>query len=171
MIRHIGVWCFIALLASACGPTAVEPAGDDASTENIDAVDTPTPPAHANPAAPTQVERFDALLLEATPIVALFESPWSPTRRQSELLLAELAATFPEQIVFILIDTDESPQLVETYAVTEYPTTLLFDAGQECARWEGPTTRAALASDLEQFLQSHLAETELTEAPQMEIQP
>ncbi len=177
MTRWIGVvWIIVAVSLMGCDPTDA-PSGPTETIDPINPTDETviTPPAEpAEPAEPVEpphdpTSPFDTLLAGGTPVLAMFESPWSSTARQSELLLAELQAKFLDDIAFVLINTDSAPDLVEAHGVAEYPTTLLFDHGQEVARWEGPTTQAILKSDLEQFLQSIAAETALSDDNATEI--
>ncbi len=164
-------WIGVAFIIIAVGLSACEPA--DMPPDDVEVIDPIDPDAPENgPDAPQDASAtFDALLAEGTPVLAMFESSWSSTARQSELLLAELQAGFPEGIAFILINTDSASDLVDTHAIAEYPTTLLFDHGQEVARWSGPTTQAVLKSDLQQFLHAIAAKTALAEEHTTEINP
>ncbi len=161
MTRWIGVAIIIAVAILGCEPAENVIVADPSEPVNVD---TPGNSADASAA-------FPALLTGDTPVLAMFESSWSSTARQSQLLLAELRGAFPNDIAFILIDAETAPDLVEAHDVSEYPTTLLFDHGQEIARWPGPTAQTILKSDLEQFLQSVAARDALTDDHATEITP
>lgn len=57
----------------------------------------------------------------------------------------KLSEALDGKVRCVRIDVDENPSITEQLGVTAVPTTLLFEKGNERARYEGPYSSEALA--------------------------
>lgn len=71
------------------------------------------------------------------PVVADFWAPWCAPCRATKPVLEKLAREFADQVEFIPINADDSPDLVQHYRVLGIPSVLAFQNGVEASRVTG----------------------------------
>ena len=59
-------------------------------------------------------------------------------------------------IEIVAIEADENPSEAECLNVMAYPTTLLFQHGEEIGRWEGPYTCESLAGRISEIIKKRV---------------
>lgn len=132
MRSTLSIWALVALVAmglAGCG------LGDEIA---------------AGPAAsPTTVNQLDERVGQASkPVLVSFNATWHPTYETMTQQIDRLAGEFAGEIDFVLIDVDQTPELVGHFAIEEYPTQILFVDGQESGRWGADTPEAVLQDAL-----------------------
>ncbi len=93
---------------------------------------------------------FDAQVLKCDiPVLAGFWTEWSGSGKKIEAYLAEIAATYPEQLKLVKVDIEANPLVTSTYRVLTAPTLILFKNAQPVAQLTGTVSKETI---LEQVL-------------------
>ncbi|GMH40019.1 hypothetical protein BSKO_07923 [Bryopsis sp. KO-2023] len=82
------------------------------------------------------VEEFDALLKSSQPVVVHFWAEWSVHCKHMDVVLVELAKTYP-QVIFTRVEAEEVVDISEKYDVSSVPLFLIFKSGNVVERIEG----------------------------------
>jgi thioredoxin 1 len=67
-------------------------------------------------------------------------------------ILDEIANEYPDKIDIVKVNVDEEPQLAMQYGVTGIPLMGIFQGGQLVKQMVGARPKAAIVSDLSEFL-------------------
>lgn len=102
---------------------------------------------------------FEAARTEAAkshrPLLIEMTATWCGACRQMQQLTlhdARVTRTLEAACVPVLVDVDQNPDVVSTYAVTAFPTTLLLDpSGAVLKRWVGYQPASEFATELERL--------------------
>jgi thiol peroxidase len=101
--------------------------------------------------SPRTVDQLDERVDDASePVLVSFNATWHPTYEAMTQQTQRLAEQFAGEIEFVSIDVDQAPELVDRFAIVEYPTLILFVDGQESGRWLGDTPEVVIADALNQ---------------------
>jgi thioredoxin 1 len=106
-----------------------------------------TQQAHLTQPAPLNVNglNFEAEVLNArTPVLVDVSAAWCGPCRMAAPVIAEIAQNAPESLKVVVIDGDESPELVQALRVRGFPTFIVFENGEEIRRSAGFAGRGAL---------------------------
>ena len=95
---------------------------------------------------------FKELISADTPVLVDFYADWCGPCKTMALILEEVAADFKGKIKVIKIDTDQNPQVSQTYGIRGIPTFILFKKGEPIWRASGAMPKQQLESAIRQFL-------------------
>ena len=112
----------------------------------------PQPQQQLPVAEPPHVDQsnFTSVVLEADkPVLVDFFATWCGPCRTMEPTIRQLAAQFEGRALVVKIDVDQNAEVCRTYAVTGYPTFLVFKNGQEVGCARGTTPKQELAGLIE----------------------
>ncbi len=82
------------------------------------------------------------------PVVVDFYATWCGPCKRLSPILDDLAGPLTNQINFLKVDVDQSPELAQRYAVEGVPTLLFLRNGKELDRQVGLTSKEALRARL-----------------------
>lgn len=106
-----------------------------------------TQAAHNLKASPVPVNglNFHAeVLLAKTPVLVDVSAAWCGPCRMAAPIVEEIAENAADSLKVVVIDGDESPELVQSLKVRGFPTFIVFENGQEVRRAAGFGGRGAL---------------------------
>lgn len=106
----------------------------------------------ANQRNPLEIEAttFDEVLSGThQPVLAAFATEWSRACQVMLPILRDIAASRPEDLKVVWINTDDSPDLGLWYDIQAVPTLLYFVGGKVRGRIVGTATKEAILSKLE----------------------
>lgn len=88
---------------------------------------------------------FQAEVLAAkTPVLVDVSAAWCGPCRMAAPVIEEIAQGAAASLKVVVIDGDESPELVQTLRVRGFPTFIVFENGEEVRRAAGFAGRGAL---------------------------
>jgi thioredoxin 1 len=94
----------------------------------------------------------DDVLTSDTPVLVDFWATWCGPCKMVAPVLEQIAGEHKDKIVVAKLDIDANPSLQRDYQVMSIPTLLLFDKGQPVKQIVGAKPKAALESDLSEYL-------------------
>ncbi len=78
------------------------------------------------------------------PVVVEFGTPWCPGCRRLLYWLQKVCRPYRQRVGLFMVDAERDWALAKEFGIETLPTLLLFQRGQEVARWAGYRSRAAL---------------------------
>ena len=94
----------------------------------------------------------DEVLSSDKPVLVDFWATWCGPCKMVAPVLEEIADENPDKITVAKLDIDKNPSLARDYQVMSVPTLLLFDKGKSVKQIVGAKPKAALLSDLSDYL-------------------
>ena len=98
-------------------------------------------------------ESFKTDVLEADkPVIVDFWAEWCGPCRMVSPILDEIATEYSEKLKVVKVNVDDHPQLAMDYQVTGIPLLGIFQGGQMVKQLVGARPKAAIVSELTEFL-------------------
>ncbi len=94
----------------------------------------------------------DDVLGSDKPVLVDFWATWCGPCKMVAPVLEEIADENPGKITIAKLDIDQNPSVARDYQVMSVPTLLLFKDGEPVKQIVGAKPKAALLSDLEDYL-------------------
>lgn len=88
------------------------------------------------------------------PVVVDFYASWCPPCRALSPVLDRLAKEFSGQIKFVKVNSDEEPELTESFGVTGLPTLVLLEGGKVRGKIAGLPQEGAFRGELRKWVGS-----------------
>jgi thioredoxin 1 len=101
----------------------------------------------------TTTDKFEAdVLKSAKPVIVDFWAEWCGPCRMISPVLAEIAEEYRDKVTVAKVNVDHEPELAMKYNVTGIPLLGVFQNGQMVKQLVGARPKAALVSELAEFL-------------------
>jgi thioredoxin 1 len=101
----------------------------------------------------TTTDKFEADVLQsAKPVIVDFWAEWCGPCRMISPVLAEIAEEYRDKVTVAKVNVDHEPELAMKYNVTGIPLLGVFQNGQMVKQLVGARPKAALVSELAEFL-------------------
>lgn len=94
----------------------------------------------------------DEVLSSDKPVLVDFWATWCGPCKMVAPVLEEIADENPDKITVAKLDIDQNPSVARDYQVMSVPTLLLFKDGEPVKQIVGAKPKAALLSDLQDYL-------------------
>jgi thioredoxin 1 len=96
---------------------------------------------------------FRSKVLDSSQLVLVdFYADWCGPCKMMAPVLEKVADQFADKVLFLKLNTDDSPQTAQDYQVRGIPTLLLFQAGQPIERKVGFINEAELTELIEKHV-------------------
>lgn len=87
------------------------------------------------------------------PVLVEFFTEWSGSAFLIAELLYQLEKQYKDYVKFVLVNVDESPEILEDYGVKKIPTILFFKEGEVINQLEGTPSRVKIKEVLDNIIE------------------
>lgn len=100
-------------------------------------------------------KNFESVVLQSDlPVIVDFYAVWCGPCNKMKPIFEEVAKKFEHKIVFVKINVDEQPALVQHWGITSYPSFLFFNKGKILGKMEGGRSLEVFVQLCQNFLNS-----------------
>lgn len=96
-------------------------------------------------------ETFDDYVSEAPLAIVDFSADWCPPCRMMDPIYERMALKYGDQIKFLAVDGEASPDLIARYSVQAMPTFAFFRCGQIVERLVGARPGGKFEAEIQAF--------------------
>lgn len=97
-------------------------------------------------------QTFDETLQDTEYAIVDFTADWCPPCKMMHPIYQQMAQKYGEQVKFLEVDSEQSPQLVVRYSIHAMPTFTLFKNGEPVQRLVGARPGSKFAAEIEAFI-------------------
>lgn len=84
------------------------------------------------------IQEFETHVLQADkPVLVDFSATWCPPCKLLAPIIDRLANEYTGRVEFVMVDGDQSPELISEYRIGGYPTVVIFSGGKAGERLVG----------------------------------
>lgn len=104
-------------------------------------------------------ERLEELNSGNIPVVVDFFAEWCGPCKVLSKTLDEIETEFKDNFVFVKCNIEDEEELIEEWNITNIPTLVVFEKGDEITRWSGNVSKVILRENIETYLKLYGTET------------
>ncbi len=93
------------------------------------------------------------VIYDAKPVLVEFFTEWSGSAFLIAELLYQLEKQYKDDVKFVLVNVDQSPEIRANYGVKKIPTLLFFNKGKVIYQLEGSPSRVKIKEVLDHIIE------------------
>lgn len=101
------------------------------------------------------VERFNEIIAQEEPVVAIFKTSWCPDCHFIDPFMPELETNYAGKVTFVEIDSEKLLDVAQQYHILGIPSFVAFKSGKETIRFVNKLRKTR--PEIEQFVDRAIA--------------
>jgi thioredoxin-like negative regulator of GroEL len=101
------------------------------------------------------VERFNEIIAQEEPVVAIFKTSWCPDCHFIDPFMPELETNYAGKVTFVEIDSEKLLDVAQQYHILGIPSFVAFKGGKETIRFVNKLRKTR--PEIEQFVDRAIA--------------